>query len=213
GAGNRAARPPHAGGGASPTPSRAPPPIKRVVERVSQLPLSHSHLVTAAYRAVSRRRRRDPVVDARLAELGVRAPKRYVEHHHCHAAGAYYCSPFGDRPEEVLVVTADGVGDGVCHSINEVDKEHRILRRHESMTFDSIAEIYAYVTHNLGFRYNRHEGKVTGLAGYGRSERTIEIFRRVMGWDRERLELRSRLAWGRPGAWKLRTLLEGHERE
>ena len=191
----------------------APPPIKRAVERLSQIPLSHSHLVKGAYRVLSGHRRRDPVVDARLAELGVRAPKRYVEHHHCHAASAYYCSPFGDRPEEVLVVTADGVGDGVCHSINVVDKQHRILRRHESMIFDSIAEIYAYVTHNLGFRYNRHEGKITGLAAYGRPDRTIEIFRRVMGWDRDRLELRSRLPWGRPGARKLRALLEGHERE
>jgi carbamoyltransferase len=113
----------------------------------------------------------------------------------------------------VLVVTADGVGDGVCHSIAEVDKDHRILRRHESMIFDSIAEIYAYVTHNLGFRSNRHEGKVTGLAAYGRPEATLGIFRRVMGWDPERLELRSRLAWGRPGALQLRRMLDGCARE
>ena len=191
----------------------SPPPIKRAVERLSQLPLSHSHLVKGAYRAASGRRRQDPVVDARLRELGVRAPKRYVEHHHCHAAGAYYCSPFGERPEDVLVVTVDGVGDGICHSINEVSKEHRILRRHESMIFDSIAEIYAYVTHNLGFRYNRHEGKITGLAAYGRPERTIEVFRGVMGWDRDRLELRSRLAWGRPGARRLHALLRSYARE
>jgi carbamoyltransferase len=190
-----------------------PPTIKKIVELVSLFPLTHSPLVKHAYRAFSGRRRKDEVVDARLHELGIRSPKRFIEHHHCHAATAYYCSPFGDVPEDVLVVTADGVGDGVCHSTNVVDKRHRIVRRQESMIFESIAEIYAYVTHNLGFRYNRHEGKITGLAAYGRPEKTIEIFRRVMGWDPERLELRARLPWGRPGARKLHRMLQGFKRE
>ena len=190
-----------------------PPAIKRAVEFFSRLPGSHHPIVTRAYRALSGRWREDPVVDARLRELGVRAPKRYVEHHTAHAATAYYCSPFGDRPQDVLVVTADGVGDGICHSIGTVDAAHRIVRRHESMIFDSIAEIYASVTHHLGFRANRHEGKITGLAAYGRPEATLAIFRRLMGWDPERLELRSRLAWGRPGARQLRRMLHGYARE
>ena len=167
-----------------------------------------------AYRIVSGGKRKDEVVDARLRELGIIAPKRYIEHHHCHAASAYYCSPFGDTPEDVLVVTADGVGDGICHSTAVVDKSHRIVRKHESMIYHSIAEIYAYVTHNLGFLYNRHEGKITGLAAYGKPEKTIEIFRRVMGWDPDRLELRSGLhAWGRAGARKLHAMLQGYKRE
>ena len=191
-----------------------PPGIKKLVEAVSRLPLSHSDLVKRAYRVVSAGQRQDEVVDARLRELGVTAPKRYIEHHQCHAASAYYCSPFGAAPEDVLVVTADGVGDGICHSTNVVDKSHRLVRKHESMIYHSIAEIYAYVTHNLGFLYNRHEGKITGLAAYGKPEKTIEIFRRVMGWDPERLELRSGLhAWGRPGARKLHAMLQGYKRE
>jgi carbamoyltransferase len=191
-----------------------PPGIKRMVEAMSRLPLSHSHLVKRAYLLTSTRNRRDDVVDARLAELSVRAPKRYIEHHHCHAASAYYTSPFCDAPEEVLVVTADGVGDGICHSVNTVDAHHRLVRRHESMIFHSIAEIYAYVTHNLGFRYNRHEGKITGLAAYGDPEKTLHVFRRVMSYDKETLELRSRLrAWGRPGAKRLHAMLQGYKRE
>jgi carbamoyltransferase len=114
----------------------------------------------------------------------------------------------------VLVVTADGVGDGICHSVNIVDGQHQILRKHESMIFHSIAEMYGYVTHNLGFRYNRHEGKITGLAAYGNPEKTLHVFRRAMGWDPERLELRSLLgAWGRPGARKLHRMLQGYKRE
>ena len=191
-----------------------PPAIKKLVEAVSLLPFSHSDLVKRAYRVVSGGKRRDEVVDARLQQLGIKAPKRYIEHHQCHAASAYYCSPFGDTPEDVLVVTADGVGDGICHSTGVVDKSHRIVRKHESMIYHSLAEIYAYVTHNLGFLYNRHEGKITGLAAYGKPEKTIEIFRRVMSWDPDRLELRSGLhAWGRAGARKLHAMLQGYKRE
>jgi len=75
-----------------------PPTIKKLVELLSLFPLSHSSLVKRSYRLVSGGQRKDEVVDARLAELGVSAPKRYIEHHHCHAATAYYCSPFGDFP-------------------------------------------------------------------------------------------------------------------
>jgi predicted NodU family carbamoyl transferase len=62
-----------------------PPPIKRMVETLSRFPLSHTDFVKTAYLRTSGRDRKDPVVDARLAELGVTAPKRFIEHHHCHA--------------------------------------------------------------------------------------------------------------------------------
>jgi len=190
-----------------------PPPMKALTEAVSLLPGSHSHLVKRLYFGVSSRRRRDDVVDARLRELGCSAPKRFIEHHQCHAATAYYASPYGDAPEQVLVVTADGTGDGICHSFATVGADHRLVRHHESTIYQSIAEVYGYVTHILGFRYNRHEGKITGLAAYGDSDRTIEVFRKLMGYDPERLELRCRVPWGRLGARMLRRLLEGHSRE
>jgi carbamoyltransferase len=191
----------------------APPPMKVVTEAISLLPGARSHLVKRVYRRVSSGRRRDEEVDARLRELGCRAPKRYVEHHHCHAATAYYASPFGDSPDDVLIVTADGTGDGICHSFATVDANHRIVRRSESTIYQSIAEPYGYVTHNLGFRYNRHEGKITGLAAYGDGRRTGDLLLQLMGYDAERLELRCRVPWGRPGARKLCRLLAGHSRE
>ncbi len=191
-----------------------PPTIKRLVEHVSQLPLSHTNLLKSAYRFASSRGRSDEIVDRRLKELGITAPKRYIEHHLCHAATGYYCSQFADSPEDVLIVTADGVGDGICHTISTVGPDHRIHRHHETMIFHSIAEIYGYVTHNLGFRYNRHEGKITGLAAYGDSSKTIDVFRHVMSFDPQRLELRCHLgAWGRPAARKLHEMLKDHSRE
>jgi carbamoyltransferase len=81
------------------------------------------------------------------------------------------------------------------------------------MIFQSIAEVYGYITHNLGFTYNRHEGKITGLAAFGDSSKTIGVFRQVMGYDPERLELRCRVPWGQPGARMLRRMLDGHTRE
>lgn len=191
-----------------------PPTVKKFVEVISTLPFSHTDFVKNGYLQVSKRFRKDAIVDDRLRHLGIRAAKRYMEHHHCHATTAYYCAPFVATPQDVLVVTADGVGDGICHSVNTVASNHKIIRQHESMIFHSIAEIYGYVTHNLGFRYNRHEGKITGLAAYGDPEKTLPIFRSIMGFDPKTLKLRSRLrAWGRPGARKLHLLLQGYKRE
>jgi carbamoyltransferase len=200
------------GGGAHPH-FEEPPPMKRLIEYVSLLPFSHSNLVKRTYLATSTRRRSDEVVDRRLRDLGCHAPKRYIEHHYCHAATAYYCSPFGDVPEDVLVATADGTGDGICHSFSTVTPQHQLVRRNASMIFESIAKVYEYITHNLGFMSNRHEGKITGLAAYGDSDKTIDVFRRVIGYDPERLELRCRVPWGRPGARMLSRMLDGHTRE
>ena len=65
-----------------------PPPMKALTEAVSLLPVAARHLVKRVYSQVSSRRRRDDTVDARLRELGCSAPKRFIEHHHCHAATA-----------------------------------------------------------------------------------------------------------------------------
>ena len=39
----------------------------------------------------------------------------------------------------------------------------------EFASFDSLASYYAYVTHICGFKAGKHEGKITGLAAYGKT--------------------------------------------
>jgi carbamoyltransferase len=93
---------------------------------------------------------------------GVQCPVQFVDHHLCHVAAAYYTSGFADA----LVCSVDGGGDGKSSSIYAA-RNGRLERVHETRAFDSLGNYYAYLTHMMGFRAMRHEGKVTGLAAHG----------------------------------------------
>jgi carbamoyltransferase len=83
-------------------------------------------------------------------------------HHLCHAAGAYYCSPF----EKALVITLDGGGDGLDGAAY-IGQGNSLKTLFEIPHFQSPGTMYSAITHDLGFKRHRHEGKITGLAAYG----------------------------------------------
>lgn len=85
-----------------------------------------------------------------------------VRHHLAHAASAYLTSPF-DRS---LVVTLDGRGEYETAAIFE-GADGRLTLRHSIKYPHSIGYLYSMVTRYLGFRPQRDEYKVMGLAGYG----------------------------------------------
>jgi carbamoyltransferase len=98
-----------------------------------------------------------------LRKRGFRAERiKTYDHHLCHAASAFWPSPF----EKALFATCDGRGDdlsgilGIAHG-DQLDVRHRISE------LDSVGLFYAAVTFYLGFKPNRHEGKITGLAAHG----------------------------------------------
>ena len=65
------------------------------------------------------------------------------------------------------MVSIDGGGDGRwCRVFNVTNWRFEPL--HDISTFDSIGNSYAYVPQVCGFKAGRHEGKVTGLAAYGK---------------------------------------------
>lgn len=109
------------------------------------------------------------VLHRRKQPLGILAQKPYqtVEHHLAHAASAYYASPFGN--ERVGVITLDGVGDFSWGSvwIGEHGKLQHVDHLHQ---VNSIGLLYSAITIYLGFKANRHEGKVLGLAAFGNPE-------------------------------------------
>lgn len=89
----------------------------------------------------------------------------FCDHHLAHASSAYYYSGFNDS----LVVTMDGQGDGLSHTVFEVkDGKWNLLVKGGSNA--SLGAVYAAVTEGLGFKPNRHEGKVVGLAAIGKPE-------------------------------------------
>jgi carbamoyltransferase len=104
-----------------------------------------------------------PTAIARLAELGFCGRTIAVEHHHGHAAYAY----FGSDMHEGLVVTADGIGHLLAGTAN-IGRGTTLRRIAETFgNGGSLGLFYSAVTDALGFEAGDGEGKTMGLAGYG----------------------------------------------
>jgi len=109
------------------------------------------------------RKRRKTIGEILKSEFSIDAPIRFFEHHYVHAACAYYTSGFDDA----LVLTMDGGGDGSSsHIYTGKDGKMELVQRISS--FDSLGNYYAYITAICGYKAKRHEGKITGLAAYGK---------------------------------------------
>jgi carbamoyltransferase len=107
----------------------------------------------------------------------------YLTHHDCHAAAAFYRSNF----PSAAVLTVDGYGErtsthiarahgGGFETLRTIDYPH------------SIGSLYACFTEYLGFRANSGEGKVMGLASYGRPT-YADVVRRMVSLTPQGFEL------------------------
>jgi carbamoyltransferase len=96
-------------------------------------------------------------------EFNINAPIDYYHHHLCHATAAYYTSGVSDA----LVVTMDGGGDKHSSHVYSV-KNGDFKKINEISSYDSLGNYYAYVTALCGYKAKKHEGKITGLAAYGK---------------------------------------------
>lgn len=96
-------------------------------------------------------------------EFDISAPVDFVDHHLCHATCAYYSSGFDDA----LVVTMDGGGDGLSATVHRANNGE-FERIGDTSAFNSLGNYYSYVTHVCGYKAQKHEGKITGLAAYGK---------------------------------------------
>jgi len=97
-------------------------------------------------------------------------PAKFLNHHASHALPALFFTDW----EDALLYTADAAGDNVNYSQRIFERgsltclygDDRWL--HENYSHDSVARGYWYVTEALGFRPFHHEGKITGLAAFGK---------------------------------------------
>lgn len=98
------------------------------------------------------------------------AAVRFFNHHYAHALPTLFHTDWQDA----LLYTADGGGDNAQYS-------HRLFRDGRltdlfggdsdllaRTRIDSLGLAYGFATQALGFQINKHEGKLTGLAAYGR---------------------------------------------
>lgn len=115
---------------------------------------------------------------AGLREFGLENKLQRVEHHASHVANAFYASGF----ERALVVTLDAYGSGLSGSISVAD-EKGIRRLDAIETPYSLGTFYETVTSALGFRPDRHAGKIVGLAAYGDAGVLGDVLRSLFVWD------------------------------
>jgi carbamoyltransferase len=108
----------------------------------------------------------------------------YITHHLCHAAAAFFTSPFTDA----AILTADGYGE----------HQSTTLYRGKGASIELVAEIdfphsigsfYAALTDYLGFRANSGEGKVMGLASYGSDSDYVAKMRKLVSFTERGFEL------------------------
>ncbi len=101
----------------------------------------------------------------------------FSNHHEAHALPPLFYSPWDDA----LLVTADGGGDTVNYShrgfangaITTIYGGDECLFTEKPI--DSLGRAYSAATLALGFRMDRHEGKLTGLSALGEPVRAGEI--------------------------------------
>jgi carbamoyltransferase len=126
------------------------------------------------------------VESALRAALGVErieATMHNVEHHQAHVASAFFVSPF----EDAAILSVDGFGDFASTMLaeghgNRFDVLERVTYPH------SLGIFYTAVTQWLGFPKYGDEGKVMGLAPYGRPRYADEL-RRLVSLDGPLFEL------------------------
>jgi carbamoyltransferase len=135
-----------------------------------------------------------------------------VEHHLAHTAAAYY--GLANFEDDILVLTCDGSGDGVCATVS-LGRGGRLERLHAVAAEHSVGALYEVTTCLMGMVPEEHEYKVMGLAPYAdpRGARAVhEDLRRLVRFDPARP-----LGWERsggcPDAYRsygfLRRLFEG----
>jgi carbamoyltransferase len=121
--------------------------------------------------------RQEKIIKTLQKSLGINKPTKFIDHHLCHAASAYFTCGL----ESATVITQDGAGDGKCSRVYRVKKgQFEELASLDS--YDSIGNYYSYITHICGYKAHKHEGKITGLAALGQPL-YLEILRKYISFE------------------------------
>jgi carbamoyltransferase len=104
----------------------------------------------------------------------LRFQEHHLEHHIAHIASAYYCSPW----EKAAGFSYDGSGDFVSTMMarcegNKIEVLDRVFLPH------SLGSVYTMICEFIGYSQYGDEGKVMGLAPYGKNTYCGEIVKMV----------------------------------
>ena len=100
----------------------------------------------------------------------LRFQEHHLEHHIAHIASAYYCSPW----EKAAGFSYDGSGDFVSTMLarcegNDIEVLERVFLPH------SLGSFYTMICEFIGYKKYGDEGKVMGLAPYGKDTYVEQI--------------------------------------
>ena len=109
-----------------------------------------------------------------VSRSNLRAQFHNIEHHRAHLASSFYVSPF----ERAALLSIDGFGDFVS-TMWAVGEGNSIKVLDQVEYPHSTGIVYTATTQFIGFPYYGDEGKVMGLAPYGRP-RYMEEFRDII---------------------------------
>jgi carbamoyltransferase len=120
--------------------------------------------------------------------------KVFVGHQEAHAASAFWGSGF----DEALCLTYDGgmSNDPWFGGLYQCKRQDGILPldRFSAMHYAKVTSLYTFVTALLGFTPNKHEGKITGLAAYGRPTERCQAL--LMKWmEKDYFEMEESMRW------------------
>src|SRR5436309_12136917 len=107
-------------------------------------------------------------LDVDPVQLGFQ--EHHLEHHIAHIASAYYCSPW----ERAAGFSYDGSGDFVSTMMarcegNEIEVLDRVFLPH------SLGSFYTMICEFIGYKKYGDEGKVMGLAPYGKDRYCAKV--------------------------------------
>jgi carbamoyltransferase len=105
----------------------------------------------------------------------LRFQEHHLEHHIAHIASAYYCSPW----EKAAGFSYDGSGDFASTMMarcegNDIEVLDRVYLPH------SLGSFYTMICEFIGYKKYGDEGKVMGLAPYGK-DKYLEEVRKIIG--------------------------------
>jgi carbamoyltransferase len=126
------------------------------------------------------KKRRTTIDHLLRSQWGFTCPIKFIDHHFAHACSAYFTSGLN----EATVITMDGAGDNSSSHVYFV-QDGRFRKLWEVDSFNSIGNYYAYITHLCGFKAQKHEGKITGLAAYGKPT-YMELLKNFVAYEEGR---------------------------
>lgn len=120
-----------------------------------------------------------PAVLSRMLGTDVTGRFRWIEHHICHAASAFFVSPF----DEAAVMSIDGIGEATTAWFG-MGRGNRLEVLKETLYPNSLGLLWTKMSRFLGFgEYG--QWKVMGLAGYGDADRYYPALRSFVTFDAE----------------------------